>query len=97
MKLSYSGLVLNHRLVFNAHVQYIMRQCAQRFYLMKLLRKQGLPHRQLSIVFQAIIVSRVHMLFQLGEGFLLLILYSKLMLFSFEHAKMVSAMTSFIC
>jgi hypothetical protein len=64
------GLVLNHRLVFNAHVQYIMRQCAQRFYLMKLLRKQGLPHRQLCIVFQAIIVSRVQYAISAWGGFL---------------------------
>jgi hypothetical protein len=51
------GPVMNNSFVFNAHVQYTMRQCAPRFYLMKLLRKQGLPHRQLCIVFQAIIVA----------------------------------------
>jgi hypothetical protein len=53
---------------------------------------QGLPHRQLCIVFQAIIVSRIQYAISAWGGFL--ILYSKLMLFSFEHAKMVSALTS---
>ena len=64
------GLVLNHRMSFNAHVQYIMRQCSQRLYLMKLLRKQGLPNKQLNIVFQAIIVSRVQYAVSAWGGFL---------------------------
>jgi hypothetical protein len=63
------GVVLNHRLVFNSHVQYIMRQCTQRLYLMKLLRKQGLPSRQLGIVFQAIIVSRIQYAISAWGGF----------------------------
>ena len=64
------GLVLNHRMSFNAHVQYIMRQCSQRLYLMKLLRKQGLPNKQLNIVFQAIIVTRVQYAVSAWGGFL---------------------------
>jgi hypothetical protein len=67
------GLVLNHRLVFNAHVQYIMRQCAQRFYLMNYFVSRVF-HIDNCVLFSKLLLSHGYsMLFQLGEGFLQLI------------------------
>ena len=53
------GVIINRRLCFDSHIQYILRQCSQRIYLLKLLRKQGFPPKQLNAVFQAIIISRI--------------------------------------
>jgi len=53
------GVVINNKLAFDSRVKYILRQCSQRLYLIKLLHHQGLPLEQLNIVFQAIIVSRI--------------------------------------
>jgi hypothetical protein len=36
------GLVINNKFHFNSLIQFILRQCSQRLYLIKLLRKQGL-------------------------------------------------------
>ena len=39
--------------------------CSQRIFLLKRLRDQGLNNRQLDIVFQAIVVSRISLLYAL--------------------------------
>ena len=41
------------------HVNFVLSQCSQRLYLLKLLRSQGLSTAQLDQVSQAIIVSRL--------------------------------------
>jgi hypothetical protein len=66
------GLVLNHRLVFNAHAHARLYNASVRSALLfnEVTCKQGLPHRQLSIVFQAIIVSRVQYAISAWGGFL---------------------------
>jgi hypothetical protein len=53
------GVFLNGNFHFESHLQFLMRQCSQRLYLLKLLRKQGLAPKQLGIVFQALIISRL--------------------------------------
>ena len=42
-----------------SHVHYIISQCAQRMYLLKLLRHQGMSGEQLSVVTYSIIVSHI--------------------------------------
>jgi len=64
------GVVFNNKLTFETHVQYVLRQCNQRLYLMKLLRKQGLSFKQLNIVFQAIIVARIQYALSAWGGFI---------------------------
>jgi len=43
----------------DSHVQYILSQCVQRMYLLKLLQHQGLPLNKLRIVVYSLIVSRI--------------------------------------
>jgi len=47
------------RLSFAAHVDYILKVCSQRIFLLKQLRAQGMPLEQLHTVFQAIILQRL--------------------------------------
>jgi hypothetical protein len=47
-------VVLNHKFHFNSHKQLILRQCGRCLYLVKLLRKQGRPPEQLTIVTSSI-------------------------------------------
>jgi hypothetical protein len=63
------GVILNGKFHFDSHLQFIIRQCSQRLYLMKLLRKQGLPPKQMGIVFQAIIISRIQYAISAWGGF----------------------------
>jgi len=44
------------------HVNFVLSQCSQKLYLLKLLRSQGLSTAQLDQVSQAIIVSRLQWL-----------------------------------
>jgi hypothetical protein len=53
------GIVLNGKLTFNKHVDMLLALCNQRFYLLKLLRDQGMPLKLLHNVYVAIIVNRI--------------------------------------
>lgn len=64
------GVVFNNKLAFETHVQFVLRQCNQRLYLIKLLRNQGLSRKQLNIVFQAIIVARIQYALPAWGGFI---------------------------
>jgi hypothetical protein len=63
------GVILNGNFCFDSHIQFVMRICSQRLHIIKLLRKQALPHEQLCIVFQAIIVSRIQYAISAWGGF----------------------------
>ena len=52
------------------YVHYIISQCAQRMYLLKLLRHQGMSGEQLSVVTYSIIVSRILSALPAWGGFL---------------------------
>ena len=52
-------VVLDHRLNFDTHVHFVLTLCRQRVYLLKSLRYQGLSHKNLDIIFQAIIIPRI--------------------------------------
>ena len=43
----------------DSDVQYILSQCAQRMYILELLRSQGMPIVQLSTVAYSLIISRI--------------------------------------
>ena len=47
------GVYFNSNLKFASHVNYILKQCSQRSFLLKQLRNQGLSKRHLCIVFEA--------------------------------------------
>lgn len=64
------GVILCSNLNFEQHVISILSQCSQRIYLLKLLRAQGLPIRQLSIIYQALIVSRITYAVSAWGGFI---------------------------
>jgi len=42
------GVTLNENLRFDVHVNNITKMCSQRFYLLKLLRDQGMPKKHLN-------------------------------------------------
>ena len=51
-------------------VQYLLTQCSQRMYILALLRHQGMPLSQLSIVAHSLIVSRILYALPAWGGFL---------------------------
>jgi len=53
------GVIFSDSFHFDSHVNYIMKICSQRSYLLRKLRDQGLTANQLNIVFDAIILSRI--------------------------------------
>ena len=53
------GVLFNNHMSFNLHVNGIVSAVNQRFYLLKLLRAQGLNSAGLSVVFNAIILGKV--------------------------------------
>jgi hypothetical protein len=53
------GVYLQVNFSFSEHVDFILRQCWQRMYLLRLLRNRGLPAAALEVVFFAFIVSRM--------------------------------------
>jgi hypothetical protein len=53
------GVYFSDTLSMECHVNYILKICAQRSYLLKLLSKQGLSALHLHTVFYALIMSRL--------------------------------------
>lgn len=53
------GVFFQSNLKMDSHVQYILSQCAQRMYILKLLRSQGMPIAQLSTVAYSLIIGRI--------------------------------------
>jgi len=64
------GIILSERLHFDDHVLAVLKVCAQRMYLLKLLRDQGLPLVQLNTVFQALILNKLRYAIPAWSGFL---------------------------
>jgi len=53
----------------DSHIEFILSQCAQRMHLLKLLRHQGLPDAQLSLLLLMPSLSHVFYMPSLhGEG-----------------------------
>ena len=53
------GVIFSDLFHFDAHVEYILKICSQRSYLMRKLWDQGLTAYQLNFVFDANILSRI--------------------------------------
>jgi len=53
------SVIFNKNLKFNSHVKAVLTLCSQRFYLFRCLRNQGLSLHNLSIIFDALIISRI--------------------------------------
>ena len=53
------GVMFQNNCKMDSHVQYILSQCAQRIYLLKLLQRQGMPRNLLAVVTYSIVISRV--------------------------------------
>ena len=64
------GVFVNSTFNLTEHVDFILKICSQRFYLLKLLRQNGLCSRRLDWVFSALVVSRVNYAIEAGVGFL---------------------------
>ena len=64
------GVIFQSNFKMDSHIQIILSQCAQRLYLLKLLRHQGLPDAQLSVIANAVIISRLLYALPAWGGFL---------------------------
>ena len=53
------GVIFQSSLTFAAHVDYVLKVCSQRMFLLKQLRAQGMPLEQSHTVFQAVILQRL--------------------------------------
>ena len=62
----------------DSRIQFILSQCAQRLYLLKLLRHQGLPDAQLSVIANAVIISRLLYALPALGGFLSVVLVNRI-------------------
>ena len=63
-------VIFQSNLKMDSHVHYIISQCAQRMYLLKLLQHQGMSGEQLSVVTYSIIISRILYALPAWGGFL---------------------------
>jgi len=64
------GVIFQSNFKMDSHIQFILSQCAQRMYRLKLLLHQGLPDAQLSVIANAVIVSRHFYALPAWRGFL---------------------------
>ena len=53
------GVFFSDKLDFEDYVNFVLTVCSQRIYLLKLLKSQGLPPKQLQTVFTALILARM--------------------------------------
>ena len=63
------GVFFQDNLKMDSHVHYILSQCAQRMYLLKLLQHHGMPLNKLRIVVYSLIVSRIRCAIVAWGGF----------------------------
>ena len=64
------GVIFSNNLQFDLHVDFILKTCSQRSYIIRRFRDQGLTIKQLTIVFDGIILSRLMYASQAWSGFL---------------------------
>ena len=58
-KMKLLGVTLDNKLSFHDHVSFVLSVCSQRFYLLKLLRDQGMPLHCLHVVYVSLVVNRI--------------------------------------
>jgi len=76
------GVIFQSNFKMDSHIEFILSQCTQRMYLLKLLRHQGLPDVQLSVVAYAVIISRLLYALPAWEGFLSIELVNRINVFN---------------
>lgn len=64
------GIVVTNNLHFDNHINFILKTCNQRSYLVRKFRDQGLSTEQLTMAFEALILSRLMYASQSWAGFL---------------------------
>ena len=64
------GVIFQYNFKMDSHIQFILSQCAQRLYILKLLLYQGLPDAQLSVIANAVIISGLLYALSAWGGFL---------------------------
>jgi hypothetical protein len=64
------GVIFTSNLLWDSHINFILKACSQRSFLLRRLRDQGLTRKQLNIVYDAIIISRIMYASQAWSGFL---------------------------
>jgi len=79
----------------DSHIQFVLSHCAQRMYVLKLLRHQGLPDAQLSVIANAVI-SRLLYALPAWRGFLSVELvnrafFRRLQCFGYLQCRMTAA------
>jgi len=72
------GVMFQNDCKMDSNVQYILSQCAQRIYLLKLLQRQGMPRNLLAVVTYSIVISRVLYALPARGGFLSVELINKI-------------------
>jgi hypothetical protein len=53
------GVMYSNSLRFDAHIGFILKTCSQRSYIVRRFRDQGHSIEQLTIIFDAIVLSRI--------------------------------------
>jgi hypothetical protein len=64
------GILITNNLHFDSHINFILKTCNQRSYLVRKFRDQGLSTEQLTMVFEALVLSRLMYASQSWAGFL---------------------------
>ena len=64
------GVLIDDKLCFNQHVDYLIKICSQRFYLLQQMKKQGLSDECITIVFTAIVLSKLLYALPAWEGYI---------------------------
>lgn len=63
------GVYIDNRLNFRNHVNHLISVCSQRFYILKLLRNQGLSIAALHIIYNSIVVNKILYCLSVWGGF----------------------------
>jgi len=72
------GVIFQSNFKMDSHVNYLLSQCAQRMYILKLLRHQGMSSQQIITVAYALILSRIMYALTAWGGFLSAALIDKI-------------------
>ena len=64
------GVHIDSHFSFSEHISFILRQCSQRMYVLRMLQRRGLPSPSLEVVFNAIILSRIIYALSAWGGFI---------------------------
>jgi hypothetical protein len=75
------GVIISGNFSIVYRVNSLMSVCAQRLYLLKLMRQQGLPQNQLKVIYTAVIQSRMSCVLPACDGLLKANLANKINVF----------------